>query len=49
MTGALRFGIEFIRVNERVLGPLTVAHLISLAVAIAGLVLVLGRRAPRPA
>jgi phosphatidylglycerol:prolipoprotein diacylglycerol transferase len=49
MTGALRFGIEFIRVNERVLGPLTVAHLISLAVAIAGLVLVFGRPTPRPA
>lgn len=49
MTGALRFGIEFIRVNDRVLGPLTVAHLISLAVAIAGLVLVLGGRVPRRA
>ena len=49
MTGALRFGIEFIRVNDRVLGPLTVAHLISLAVAIAGLLLVLAGRVPRRA
>lgn len=34
--GALRFLIEFVRVNERVAGPLTVAHLASLAVIAAG-------------
>jgi phosphatidylglycerol:prolipoprotein diacylglycerol transferase len=49
MAGLLRFAIEFIRVNERVLGPLTVAHLISTAVAIAGLVFLMkGRPAPAP-
>jgi phosphatidylglycerol:prolipoprotein diacylglycerol transferase len=48
MTGTVRFAIEFIRVNERVAGPLTVAHLISLAVAAAGIVLMVrrGRHAP---
>ena len=36
LTGSLRFAIEFVRVNERVLGVLTVAHLASLAVAATG-------------
>ncbi|MEO8682170.1 MAG: prolipoprotein diacylglyceryl transferase [Vicinamibacterales bacterium] len=36
MAGLLRFAIEFVRVNERVVGVLTVAHLASLAAAIAG-------------
>jgi phosphatidylglycerol:prolipoprotein diacylglycerol transferase len=40
LAGALRFAIEFIRVNERVLGPLTVAHLVSLALMVIGLVLI---------
>jgi phosphatidylglycerol:prolipoprotein diacylglycerol transferase len=48
MTGALRFAIEFIRVNERVLGPLTLAHVISLAIVAAGAVLLL-KRPPRGA
>jgi phosphatidylglycerol---prolipoprotein diacylglyceryl transferase len=39
LAGALRFAIEFIRVNERVLGPLTIAHLVSLALMMIGLVL----------
>jgi phosphatidylglycerol:prolipoprotein diacylglycerol transferase len=39
VAGALRFAIEFIRVNERVLGPLTIAHLVSLALIAAGMVL----------
>lgn len=30
LAGGLRLAIEFVRVNERVLGPLTVAHLASL-------------------
>lgn len=34
--GAIRFVIEFVRVNERVFGPFTVAHLASLAAVIAG-------------
>jgi phosphatidylglycerol:prolipoprotein diacylglycerol transferase len=46
--GALRFGIEFLRVNERVLAGLSVAHLASLAVILAGAVVLTGRaRAPR--
>lgn len=42
--GAARFAIEFIRVNERVLGPLSVAHLGSLALAAAGVMLIASRR-----
>jgi phosphatidylglycerol:prolipoprotein diacylglycerol transferase len=45
LAGAARFAIEFIRVNERVLGSFTVAHLISLGIATAGFVLLLKRRA----
>lgn len=37
LAGATRFAIEFVRVNERVLGNLTVAHLASLAVVVAGI------------
>jgi phosphatidylglycerol:prolipoprotein diacylglycerol transferase len=44
LAGLLRFAIEFLRVNERVLAGLSVAHLASLAVAVAGAVL-LARRA----
>ena len=36
LAGTTRFVIEFVRVNERVLGPLTVAHVVSLAVIAAG-------------
>jgi phosphatidylglycerol:prolipoprotein diacylglycerol transferase len=43
--GALRFGIEFIRVNTRVVGGLTVAHLVSLAVITIGVVLLALSRA----
>lgn len=39
LTGSLRFAIEFVRINDRVVGPLTVAHLASLAVAAAGAIL----------
>ena len=38
LTGLLRFGIEFLRVNERVVGALSVAHLAAVAVAIVGIV-----------
>jgi len=48
LAGATRFMIEFVRVNERVLGPLTVAHLASLAVVAAGLTLLLPK-GPRAA
>lgn len=37
LTGAIRFAIEFIRVNARVLGPLTLAHLVSLGLVIVGI------------
>jgi len=38
MAGMLRFAIEFVRVNQRILGPFTVAHLASLVVAGTGAV-----------
>ena len=44
LAGALRFAIEFVRVNERILGPLTLAHLISAAVIIAGVLLLRASR-----
>src|SRR5436190_20842778 len=48
LAGAIRFAIEFIRVNQRVLGPLTLAHLVSLALVIAGsAVLAAGSRVAR--
>ena len=34
--GAFRFALEFLRVNTRVLGPLTVAHMFALAVVLLG-------------
>src|SRR5687768_12782694 len=46
LAGTIRFAIEFLRVNERVLGVLTVAHLASVAAVAIGLVL-LARREPR--
>ncbi len=39
LAGAIRFAIEFVRVNEPVAGPFTLAHLIAGAVIIAGIVL----------
>ncbi len=45
--GAIRFAIEFVRINERVLFGLTVAHLASLAMMAAGVVLLAVRRAKR--
>ena len=36
LAGSIRFAIEFIRVNVRVVGPLTLAHLVSLALVIIG-------------
>ena len=41
LAGAIRFAIEFIRVNVRILGPFTLAHLVSLALAIVGAVILL--------
>lgn len=39
--GAIRFAIEFLRVNERVVGPFSVAHLASMVVIFLGLASVL--------
>jgi phosphatidylglycerol:prolipoprotein diacylglycerol transferase len=49
LAGATRFAIEFIRVNARVVGPLTVAHLLSLALVTAGVVVILRTRTLTPA
>jgi phosphatidylglycerol:prolipoprotein diacylglycerol transferase len=44
LSGGFRFVLEFLRVNVRVLGPLTVAHLFALAVVVVGVVLLAGAR-----
>ena len=50
IAGALRFVIEFIRINVRVVPGLSVAHLVSLALIVAGLVVLSRARASnRPA
>ena len=48
LAGSIRFAIEFVRVNEPLVGPFTLAHLISAAVTIAGLAMLFASRAPRP-
>ena len=49
LAGAIRFAIEFIRVNIRILGPFTLAHLVSGSLAIAGLIiLVVGALVAEP-
>ena len=49
LAGAIRFAIEFIRVNERVLGPFTLAHLVSAGLVLVGLALLVwrGTRSPQ--
>ena len=44
LVGVIRFAIEFVRVNEPVAGPFTLAHLISAGVALAGVALLATRR-----
>jgi phosphatidylglycerol:prolipoprotein diacylglycerol transferase len=44
LAGATRFLIEFIRVNVRIAGPFTVAHLLSFAVFTTGIVLIVRSR-----
>jgi phosphatidylglycerol:prolipoprotein diacylglycerol transferase len=39
LAGAFRFALEFVRVNVRVLGPLTVAHVFALLVVLLGIVI----------
>lgn len=41
VAGAIRFAIEFLRVNERVVGPFSVAHVASMVVIFLGLASVL--------
>jgi phosphatidylglycerol:prolipoprotein diacylglycerol transferase len=48
--GAFRFALEFLRVNTRVVGPLTVAHFFAIAVVVLGLlILFTGRTSPKAA
>jgi phosphatidylglycerol:prolipoprotein diacylglycerol transferase len=44
LAGSIRFAIEFIRVNARLVGPFTLAHLVSLALIGIGIGLVLSTR-----
>ena len=44
LAGGIRFAIEFIRVNARVLGPFTLAHLVSFALVIVGSVILFANR-----
>jgi phosphatidylglycerol:prolipoprotein diacylglycerol transferase len=47
LAGSIRFLIEFIRVDVRVVGNLSVAHLASLAAVVLGIAMLLGARRPR--
>src|SRR5687768_4380589 len=48
LAGSIRFAIEFIRVNLRILGPLTLAHVLALSLVVVGItIMVLGRRRSR--
>ena len=44
LAGAIRFAIEFLRVNERIVGVFSVAHLASLAAIVIGVALLLNPR-----
>ena len=44
LVGVIRFAIEFVRVNEQVAGPFTLAQLISAGVTLAGIYLLTNRR-----
>jgi phosphatidylglycerol:prolipoprotein diacylglycerol transferase len=49
LAGVERFAVEFLRAkDDRFLGPFTVAQAISLALAIAGVLIMAWRRSPRP-
>ena len=50
LVGAIRFAIEFIRVNQRLVGPFTLAHMVSAALAIVGLIILIAsrRHVPQP-
>jgi phosphatidylglycerol:prolipoprotein diacylglycerol transferase len=44
MAGAARFGIEFLRIDRRVLGDLSVAHIVALGMIAVGIALVMASR-----
>jgi phosphatidylglycerol:prolipoprotein diacylglycerol transferase len=44
LAGSIRFAIEFIRINLRIMGPLTLAHLLSLALVIGGIMMIVAGR-----
>ena len=44
LAGSIRFAIEFVRVNLRVVGPLTLAHLIALSLVVAGIMILRSSR-----
>ncbi len=46
--GLVRFSVEFLRVREPIVGPLALAHVLSLLVVSMGVALVLRRRLARP-
>jgi len=46
--GLIRFAIEFLRINERVVGPLSVAHIAALLAAASGLLILATARGGRP-
>ncbi|HVZ20884.1 MAG TPA: prolipoprotein diacylglyceryl transferase family protein [Vicinamibacterales bacterium] len=48
LAGVVRFAIEFLRVNVRVLGPFTVAGLASIGITIIGVLILLRAPAARP-
>jgi prolipoprotein diacylglyceryltransferase len=41
LAGSIRFAIEFVRINLRILGPLTLAQLIALSLDVIGMTLIL--------
>jgi phosphatidylglycerol:prolipoprotein diacylglycerol transferase len=49
LAGSIRFAIEFIRVNQHVVGPLTLAHLIALSLVITGVLMMRSRGKERAA
>jgi phosphatidylglycerol:prolipoprotein diacylglycerol transferase len=47
LAGAIRFAIEFLRINERILGPFTLAHLVSASLMAVGLAFIVGTHTRR--
>ena len=47
LAGGFRFALEFLRINVRVLGPLTIAHLFAVGIVMVGLAVMTLRRPAR--